>query len=133
MRWRRNRRERLAAVVEMTPLIDMVFILLIFFIVATSFVRETGVQVDKPESNQSQRVAEGFLLVAITRNGSVHVVGTTIAPDDRETVQRLLQQTGSEQVVIQADRQAPVGLLLRVQDTCLAAGARQVAVSTEQR
>ena len=65
MRYRRGERGRRAALVEMTPLIDMVFILLIFFIVATSFVRESGVTVNKPESSRAQVVGDGFVSQAL--------------------------------------------------------------------
>jgi biopolymer transport protein ExbD len=116
----------------MTPLIDMVFILLIFFIVATSFVRESGVTVDKPESTYARAVSDGFVLVAITRSGTVHLGGAAINPDDRETIARALNEAHATAVVIQADRLAPVGLVLKVQDSCLAAGAEHVSVGARK-
>ena len=82
--FRRRNGARRQAFVEMTPLIDMVFILLIFFIVATSFVREAGVAVNKPESSNARGVGDGFVLVAITRAGTVHLGGAAISPNDAE-------------------------------------------------
>lgn len=132
MRLRRRGAQRRQAQIDMTPIIDMVFILLIFFIVATSFVRETGVSVERPASSQGQALAEGFILVAITRAGTVHLAGSTIQPDDATSISRALAEARSRQVVIQADRQAPLGLVLQVQDVCLNAGAAQVAVGVRK-
>jgi len=128
MKYRRDTRTRRQALIEMTPLIDMVFILLIFFIVATSFVRESGVTVEKPESSRAAVVGDGFVLVAITRAGTVHLGGSRIRPGDRDAIARALSDARATQVVIQADRLAPVGLVLEVQDSCVAAGAEDVTV-----
>ena len=132
-RFRRRDGARRQAYVEMTPLIDMVFILLIFFIVATSFVREAGVEVEKPESSRARGVGEGFVLVAITRAGTVHLAGAAIDPGDRDAIARALGDAHATQVVIQADRLAPLGLVLQVQDTCLSAGAQRVTVGARKR
>ena len=128
-----GRRQRQGAAVEMAPLIDMVFILLIFFMVSTSFVRESGVEVSRPESAFAERIDDGFVPVGIGAHGTVHVAGRVIAPDSVRDVRQVLEEAGRNRVVIQADRSVPTSLLLQVLDTCRQAGARQVDVSAVQR
>ena len=124
-----RRRSGPGATIEMAPLIDMVFILLIFYIVSTSFVQDAGVVVNRPESRSAEPVTSRYLPVAITKLGSVHVAGRTVAPGDSTAIRRALKDANAKRVVIQADREVPTGLLLRVLDTCKAAGALGVDVA----
>jgi len=125
----RRRRGGAGATIEMAPLIDMVFILLIFYIVSTSFVQDAGVVVNRPRSSSARPVTSRYLPVAITKLGTVHVAGRTIAPDEDTPIADALKKLGAKRVVIQADREVPTGLLLRVLDTCRAAGAEAVDVA----
>jgi biopolymer transport protein ExbD len=113
----------------MAPLIDMVFILLIFYIVSTSFVEEAGVAVDRPQSQLAEPVPGRFVPVAITKSCTVHVAGQSIAPDDAGPISSALNELNVKRVVIQADREVPTGFLLRIMDTCTAAGAEKVDVA----
>ena len=124
-----RRRKGAGATIEMAPLIDMVFILLIFYIVSTSFVQDAGVTVNRPESRSARPVTTRYVPVAITKLGTVHVAGQTIAPDEHEPVAEALREMQARRVVIQADRDVPTALLLRVLDTCKAAGAETVDVA----
>lgn len=128
-----RRRSRPGATIEMAPLIDMVFILLIFYIVSTSFVQDAGVVVNRPESASAAPVTSRYLPVAVTKLGTVHVAGRTIAPDAPGPIEDALEDIDAHRVVIQADREVPTGLLLRVLDTCKAAGAEQVDVAALRR
>lgn len=121
--------KRRGAVVEMAPLIDMVFILLIFFVVTTSFVKESGVEISRPESSQTQAIKESFVPVAIHKGGSVHIAGRAIAPDDSQSIRSTLERSKLSRIVIQADREVPTALLLKVLDTCNEAGAEKVDVA----
>lgn len=124
---RRGRKS--TAAIEMAPLIDMVFILLIFYIVSTSFVQDAGVTVNRPGSESARPVKVRYLPVAVTKGGTVHVAGRVVSADDREAVNRALSEANVTRIVIQADRDVPTGLLLRVLDTCRAAGAEAVDVA----
>ena len=128
-----RRRARPGATIEMAPLIDMVFILLIFYIVSTSFVQDAGVVVNRPESRSAEPVTSRYLPVAVTKLGTVHVAGRNIAADDPGPIETALKDMNARRVVIQADREVPTGLLLRVLDTCKAAGADQVDVAAVRR
>ena len=124
-----RRRPVQGATIEMAPLIDMVFILLIFYIVSTSFVQDAGVAVDRPESRSAEPVRSHYLPVAIAKVGTVHVAGKTIAADDTGSIESALSDAGTKLIVIQADRDVPTSLLLRVLDTCKEAGAETVNVA----
>lgn len=124
-----RRRPRTGARIEMAPLIDMVFILLIFYIVSTSFVQDAGVTINRPESRSAGPVSTRYLPVAITKLGTVHVAGRTIGADDERAIADALKDTDARRVVIQADREVPTALLLRVLDTAKAAGAETVDVA----
>ena len=128
-----RRRATPGATIEMAPLIDMVFILLIFYIVSTSFVQDAGVLVNRPESRSARPVISKHVPVAITKTGTVHVTGRTIGPDDSGPIADALKSMGATSVVIQADRDVPTALLLRVLDTCKAAGAETVNIAALPR
>ena len=128
-----RRRRGPGATIEMAPLIDMVFILLIFYIVSTSFVQDAGVAVSRPSSRSAQPVTTRYLPVAITKLGTVHVAGRTIGPDDHGPIAEALSGLNARRVLLQADREVPTALLLRVLDTCKAAGAETVDVAAIAR
>lgn len=117
--------------INMSPLIDMVFILLIFFIVTTVFVEETGVEVNKPQASSAQDLEKNSILIAITANGKVIYGGREIGPTGvRSTVKRLSQKDKMP-VIIQADKTVTTELLIRVIDEAKLAGAQSVNVSTD--
>ncbi|MFW5846022.1 MAG: ExbD/TolR family protein [Planctomycetota bacterium] len=133
MKRRRTARRQGDAVVNMTPMIDMVFILLIFFIVTTSFLRETAVTIERPRSRAAAPVAGPYLLVALAADGSAHLPGGPIPIDDAAAIGAALRDSGAERVVIQADAAAATGRLLRLMDSCRASGAQAVDVAARPR
>ena len=129
----RNRRNRGNAEVQMAPLIDMVFILLIFFLVTTAFVRETGVKVNRPQARTAEALDRKGLLIGIDPNGHVyfeeHRVDLLAL---RAMVQRRLQVQPNRPVVLIADQGTPTGRLVEVMDECRAAGAESIAVASSK-
>lgn len=125
-----NRRQRSeGASIDIAPLIDMVFILLIFYIVSTSFVQDAGVAIDRPQSSSAQPVTTRYLPVAITKSGSVHVAGQQVSAEDVSAIRQALDNADVSRVIIQADKGVPTGLLLEVYDTCAEAGAKSIDVA----
>jgi len=115
-----------AASIDMSPLLDVVFILLIFFIVTTVFVKETGVEVDKPQALTAQQLEQTVILLAITDNGEIFYDGNHIGiAGIRGTVEQL-QRRQARPVVIQADKNVPTQRLLEVIDEAKLAGAETV-------
>jgi len=112
--------------IDMSPLLDVVFILLIFFIVTTVFVKETGVEVDKPQALTAQKLEKTSILLAITDSDEIFYDGSHIGiAGIRGTVEQLLRSQ-SRPVVIQADKNVPTHLLLAVIDEAKLAGAQTV-------
>ena len=120
--------------INISPLIDMVFILLIFFIVTTVFVEETGVEVTKPQAASASQLEKNSILIAITANGNVVYGGRDVGVNGvRAVVRRLIQEDAKMPVIIQADESVPTRLLVRVIDEAKLAGAQSVNISTEKR
>ncbi|WP_018274569.1 biopolymer transporter ExbD [Teredinibacter turnerae] len=116
--------------IDLAPLLDVVFILLIFFIVTTVFVRETGVDVDKPTAISSQDLQKSVLLLAITRQQEVIYGGTNIGLSGVRAT--LMQATRNEMrpLIIQSDRQVTTELLVKVIDQAKLAGIENVSIAT---
>ncbi|MGJ7458332.1 ExbD/TolR family protein [Halomonas sp. MA07-2] len=121
-----------ASEINLTPMLDVVFIMLIFFIVTTSFIKESGVEIQRPESSAATPQLETQLLVAITRDGAVWLDGQAVdAHRVGERVAALISDDGG--VVIQADRETTTGLLIEVMDRIREAGIEEIAVAATRR
>jgi biopolymer transport protein ExbD len=108
------------------PLIDVVFFLLIFYVISTSFVQETAVSIARPASTQATTVSGGFVPVAIVKSGAIQIGAQVV---DAVGVWDAVQAGNTDKVVVIPDREVPAGLLLRVMDACTAAGATSVDVA----
>ncbi len=116
--------------IDMSPLLDVVFILLIFFIVSTVFVKETGVEVDKPQAISAQKLDQMSILIGITNHGEVMYDSANIGVAGvRGTVEQLLMNE-TRPVVLQVDKAVPTELLVEVIDAAKLAGATDVNIAT---
>ena len=118
--------------IDMSPLIDCVFILLIFFIVTTTFVEETGVEVDKPQAASSVRLEKTSILLALTDKGEVVYGGREIGISGVQPLVKRMLQKEDIPVIIQADAAAPSGLLVRIIDEAKLAGAVKVSLASSK-
>ncbi len=116
--------------IDMSPLIDCVFILLIFFIVTTTFVEETGVEVDKPQAASAVRLEKTSILIALTAKGEIVYGGREIGISGVQPLVKRMLQKEDVPVIIQADTDAPSGLLVRIVDGAKLAGCEKVSVAT---
>ena len=118
--------------INISPLIDMVFILLIFFIVTTTFVEETGVEVDKPSAASASNLDKNSILLAVTSSGQVVYGGQDIGIGGvRPLVRRLIEQEPLP-VIIQVDQGADAGILIRVIDESKLGGAKNVSLAADR-
>jgi biopolymer transport protein ExbD len=118
--------------IDISPLIDCIFILLLFFIVTTTFVEETGVEVDKPQAASAVQLEKNSILLALTDKGQVVYGGREIGVAGvRPTVARMLQKEKIP-VIVQADQTVPSGLLVRVIDEAKLGGADKVSLATQK-
>jgi biopolymer transport protein ExbD len=116
--------------IDLTPLLDVVFILLIFFIVTTVFVKETGVEVDKPQAVSSKSIQNSTILIAITRSHEVIYGGTNIGVSGVRNTLTQLNKSQSKPLVIQADKSVPTELLVKVIDQAKLAGIEKINIAT---
>ncbi len=117
--------------INLSPLIDMVFILLIFFNVTTVFVEETGIDVNKPEAASAVDLDKQSILIALTPKGEVVYGGRDIGVNGvRSLVQRLTRDDPEMPVILQADKAVSTERLVRVIDESKLGGAQVVNIST---
>jgi biopolymer transport protein ExbD len=118
--------------IDLSPLIDCVFILLIFFIVTTTFVEETGVEIDKPQAASSVQLEKTSVLIALTEKGEVVYGGREIGISGVQPLVKRMLQKEDVPIIIQADAAVQSGLLIRIIDEAKLAGAVKVSVATRQ-
>jgi len=122
-----------ASEINISPLIDVVFILLIFFIVTTVFVEETGVDVNKPRASTAEDLEKNSILIAVTSNGQVYQGGRSIGVGGvRSVVSAMLEEDETTPVIVQGDTDADHGLVVEVIDAAKLAGAEKVSLATTQ-
>jgi biopolymer transport protein ExbD len=126
-----SRDEGVEAGIDISPLMDCVFILLIFFIVTTTFVEESGFEVDRPQQVPQSSGSESTSVVLIlSADGQVSHEGSPIGLGGIATVvSGSLREDPDAPVIVQADKQAPAGLLVRVIDEARLAGAAKVSLA----
>jgi len=118
--------------VNLTPMLDVVFIMLIFFIVTASFVKEAGIDVSRPPAATAERKERGNILVAITENDQIWMDRRQVDPRSiRANIERLHAENPQGSVVIQADKNSKNGLLVEVMDAARLAGVSNVSLAAE--
>lgn len=128
----RRKKER-SADVDISPLIDMVFILLIFFMVSTTFVKDAQVELKRPSAASATAASTKSLRVSIAQDGGIFLDGTPVKPWILQSKIRDAFRGGADKtVLVVADRRVPVERLVEVVDQCRLAGAGDVAVATDK-
>ena len=128
----RRVRERDTSEVNLTPMLDVVFIMLIFFIVTASFVKEAGIDISRPPAATAERKERGNILIAITANDQIWIDRRQVDPRSlRANIERMHAENPQGSVVIQADQASKNGLLVLVMDAARLAGVKSVALAAE--
>ena len=125
--------ERDGVEINLSPMIDMVFILLIFFIVTTVFVEETGVEVNKPEASASVQLEKNSILIAVTKENKVIYGGRDIGVNGVGAIVKRLLLNEDLPVIIQSDEGASHGTFSRVYGEAKLAGAKKINFSTNDK
>ncbi|MFQ3347119.1 MAG: biopolymer transport protein ExbD [Candidatus Azotimanducaceae bacterium] len=137
---RRSRASRREATVELTPLIDVVFLLLIFFMVSTSFVQNEALNVDLPQANgDAQSSQDLYINVIVQEDGRYEIDGNLVADESlaglvntlRSIVEKNAAQNNSLPVIISADALATHQSVVRIMDACAQAGLSQISLATQ--
>lgn len=117
--------------IELTPMLDVVFIMLIFFIVTTSFVKESGIEVSRPNATSAEKQERASIFIAIDNKGQIWLQKRKLEIDAvRANIEKLHAESPEGTVVIQADKQSETGILVKVMDQIRLAGVKNISVAT---
>jgi biopolymer transport protein ExbD len=120
--------------INMGPLIDMVFLLLIFFVVTTSFVKETGIDVNRSTAATAEVKQQGNILLGIDADGSIYFEGKRIdVRSVRAHIERALAENPDAGVVVVADKDSSTGTVVQAMDMCRLAGAQSVSLAARRK
>ncbi|MCP1726142.1 biopolymer transport protein ExbD [Natronospira proteinivora] len=118
--------------INMTPMLDIVFIMLIFFIVTSSFIRETGIDPLRPEAETAVEQARGNILIGVSPAGEIWMNQENIELGQvRPMVEDMLSQNPESTVVVVSDETARTGTVIEVMDEVRRAGVQDIAIATE--
>jgi len=121
--------------IDMTPMVDVVFLLLIFFMISTTFVETPGISVDLPQSSSEAISSEPVEIKAyVDKSGGIHIGDQAVSPEALEgTLARLAKEKGRQATfVLMADRDVRHGLVVRLMDAAQTAGFTKLAIGTEK-
>ena len=119
--------------INLTPMLDVVFIMLIFFIVTASFIKEAGIDVNRPDAPTAERVEDANILIAISANDEIWIDRRLIDPRAvRANIERLHAENPKGSVVIQADKKSTNEMLVIVMDASRAAGVTNVSIAANR-
>ena len=130
MRHTHTKQETAAENVNLTPLIDMVFILLIFFLVTASFTKESGIDVDRPTAQTAVREEQGSMIIGVSKEGEIWIDNQNIELRAvRAHVEHLHAQNPEGTVIILADEDSRTGITVEVLDQVRLAGVANVSIA----
>ena len=120
--------------INITPMLDVVFIMLIFFIVTASFVKEAGIDVNRPDAETAVRQERANILIAISENNEIWIDQRMVDPRAlRANIERLRAENPEGSVVIQADKKSVTETLVTVMDAARQAGVYNVSIAAQDR
>jgi biopolymer transport protein ExbD len=118
--------------INLTPMLDVVFIMLIFFIVTATFIKEAGIQVDRPKTFTAESQEDAAILIAISASDEIWIDKQERDPRDvRGVIERLHAENPKGSIVIQADEESTNEMLVIVLEAAKGAGVTNVAIATE--
>ena len=119
--------------INITPMLDIVFIMLIFFIVTTSFTKETGATIIKPQAEQAVALQNGTILIGVRPNDDIWMAKRQVELREvRQMVERAKAENPEGSVVIIADKGSRIGTVTQVMDQVRLAGVEGISISAEQ-
>ncbi len=121
------------AEIDLTPMLDIVFIMLIFFIVTSTFIKEPGVDINRPDAEKTEKVRIVAVLIAITADNRIFIDKKEIdLRAVRTSVERMLAENPQGAIVIQADKDSDAGIMMEVMESVRDAGAQATKISTNK-
>ncbi len=134
MSTQKKSQEEEAGAIDLTPMLDVVFIMLIFFIVTASFIKEPGVEVNRPEATTWDEKKNAAILIALDQKSEIWIDKNKVDPRNvRSKIETLHAENPKGTVVIQADDKANVETIAKVVEAAKKVGIVDVAVATERK
>ena len=129
-----SRKEKDEGQIDITPMLDVVFIMLIFFIVTATFVKEAGIEVNRPDAATAVKQEKANILVAIGPNNDIWIDRRQIdIRSVRPNIERLHAENPQGSVVIQADKESKTDTLIQVMDAARSAGVFNVSIAAQEQ
>ena len=120
--------------IDITPMLDIVFIMLIFFIVTATFVKESGIDVTRPDAETAVKQNRVAILIAIRDNNEIWINRRQVdLASVRANVEKLHAENPQGGAVIQADREAETGVLIEIMDQVRLAGVGAISIAAEEK
>ena len=128
-----RRHLKISSRIELTSAVDIIFLLVIFFMVSSTFIKELGIKVDLPSSKTADAQPTKDIVISVTRTGAIYINKQAVSLDDLPAVlARKLEEENRDMVVIKADRETSVQLLLNVMDAARGVGITRINISTDK-
>jgi biopolymer transport protein ExbD len=130
---KKNKHNKYIEDINISPLIDMVFILLIFFVVTTSFVKLTGIKIDKPAAENVENYKPENIIIVIYKNNTVYINNQKIKSDN--LFNKLKQKnmlSKDKSIMILTDKKTESGFLIKIIDICKSAGIKNISIGAEK-
>jgi len=133
MRRLRIQAEEEESSIDITPMLDVVFIMLIFFIVTATFIKEAGIDVNRPDAATAVKQEKANILIAINANNEIWIDRRQVdIRSVRPNIERLHAENPQGSVVIQADKESKTEFLIKVMDAARSAGVFNVAIAAQE-
>ena len=130
MKFRRSLQAEASAVIDMVPLVNCIFLLLIFFLATSNFISQPGIKINLPKAITSEVVQENTIVIAVTSDNRFYLNDTPVTL--MELKNKLEKASHSEHVLIKADRDVTLSKVVNIWDFCRAIGIEQVNIATNQ-
>ena len=133
MRFKNRKNDQDDLTIDLTPLLDVSFIILIFFILTTTFIEEKRLAIEKPKSNSMQTGQNTEIKIAIDKNNSLYFKNKLVEPGSlREKLKNELQNTPMSSLVIEADKTSDLSIFVLVVDTAKSLDIKDISISTDR-
>lgn len=120
--------------IDITPMLDVVFIMLIFFIVTSTFIKESGIDVNRPQAATAVKKAKANILIAINADNEIWIDRRQVdIRSVRPNIERLHAENPQGSVVIQADKESKTDTLIQVMDASREAGVYNVSIAAQDK
>jgi biopolymer transport protein ExbD len=134
MNWQLPTQKRKDVEIAIVNLVDVIFVLLIFFVMTSTFQKDLGVDVTKPKSSTAKELSKESIMIGVSRQGTLHINESQVSIQSLERIlQNQIRENPERAVIIVADRGAPTGQIVDIMDVCNLNKVRKVSLAAESK